>query len=72
MSAKMSGGVAGGLTELAGLGNKGAGIPFFIQGTTSDPKFVPDIKGMVGKQLGQTPSNLVNGITGLFGKKKQP
>ena len=70
MRAKMSGGVAGGLTELAGLGNKGAGIPFFIQGTTSDPKFVPDIKGMVGSQLGQTPSNLVNGITGLFGKKK--
>jgi len=72
MSAKMSGGVAGGLTQLAGMGNKGGGIPFFIQGTTADPKFVPDIKGMIGSQLGQTPGNLVNGIGGLFGKKKQP
>jgi AsmA protein len=26
--------------------DRGGGIPFAIQGTTSDPKFVPDIKGM--------------------------
>lgn len=76
MSAKVSGGLAGGLTQLAGLGTKGGGIPFFIQGTTSDPKFVPDLKGMLGGQMGatkgQNPADLVNGITGLFGKKKQP
>ena len=72
MNAKLSGGLAGGLTQLAGLGNKSAGVPFFIQGTTSDPKFVPDVKGMLGSQLGQSPGNLVNGISGLFGKKKQP
>jgi len=75
MSAKISGGVGGGLMQLAGMGSKGGGIPFFIQGTTSDPKFVPDVKGMLGSQLGaakgQNPADLVNGITGLFGKKKQ-
>ena len=77
MSAKLSGSVVSGLTQLAGLGNKGGAIPFFIQGTTSDPKFVPDVKGMLGSQFGsagkgQNPADLVNGITGLFGKKKQP
>ncbi|HYA24288.1 MAG TPA: AsmA family protein [Terriglobales bacterium] len=75
MNAKLgaSGSVAGGLTQLAGLGGKGGTIPFFIQGTTSDPKFVPDIKGMLGSQFnpaGQGQNNLVNSITGLLGKKK--
>ena len=37
----------------------------------SDPKFVPDLKGMLGGK-GQNPADMVNGITGLFGKKKQP
>jgi len=79
MSAKLSGGVAGGLTQLAGLGSKGAGtIPFFIQGTTSDPKFVPDVKGMLSNQLGgfggkgqQSPANILNGLGGLLGGKKK-
>ncbi|MGO9123503.1 MAG: AsmA family protein [Terriglobales bacterium] len=73
MQAKLSGGVGGGLTQLAGMGSKGGGIPFFIQGTTSDPKFVPDVKGMLGNPLGtagQTPAGIVNGLGGLFGKKK--
>ena len=73
MEAKINGGVAGELTQLAGMGKKGGGIPFFIQGTTSDPKFVPDVKGMFGGQLGsagQNPANIVNGLGGLFGKKK--
>ena len=71
MNAKLSGSVVTGLTQLAGLGNKGGTVPFFIQGTTSDPKFVPDVKGMLGLKGGsQTPANLVNGITGLFNKKK--
>lgn len=54
---------------------EGAGIPFFIQGTTSDPKFVPDVKGMAsgmlkgvlnGKGNNQNP---LSGVTGLFKKK---
>ncbi len=81
MSAALSGGAVSGLTQLAGLGKGSASIPFFIQGTTSDPKFVPNVKGMLNNQLGglkglgqgqQNPANsLGNALGGLFGKKKQ-
>jgi AsmA protein len=72
MNAALSGS-AGGLSQLAGLGGKGASLPFSIEGTTSDPKFVPDVKGMLNSQLksglgGQ--NSPVNSLTGLFGKKK--
>lgn len=81
MIASLSGTAASGLSQLAGLGGKTASIPFFIQGTASDPKFVPDVKGMLGSQLknrlgtqapgGQNTQGVVNAITGLFGKKKK-
>jgi AsmA protein len=52
---------------------KGDGIPFTIQGTTQDPKFSPDVKGMAGglvKGLGKTAQkNPLSGATGLFKKK---
>lgn len=80
MSATLSGGAVTGLTQMAGMG-KGGSIPFFIQGTTSDPKFVPDVQGMVGSQLqNQLKSKMggnsqagsaVDALTGLFGKKKK-
>ena len=35
---------------------KADAIPFFIQGTTADPKFVPDLKGMA--------SGVLKGVTG--------
>ncbi|MBZ5657969.1 MAG: AsmA family protein [Acidobacteriia bacterium] len=78
MSASISGGATGGLTQLAGMGGTGsAGIPFTIEGTTSNPSFRPDIKGMAGSQLkgllqGGDKSNPLGGLTGLFGKKKPP
>ena len=87
MNANLSGGVVTGLTQLAGLGGKGGSIPFFIQGTTSDPKFVPDVQGMVGSQLKGGLGGALEGLTGgkksggaaspvdalggLFGKKKK-
>jgi AsmA protein len=82
MKASVSGGAVGGLTQLAGMGGKGGAIPFFIQGTTSDPHFVPDVKGMVGGQLGGALGGLAGGknspagsavdaLGGLFGKKKK-
>jgi AsmA protein len=61
------------------------GIPFLIQGTTSNPMFVPDVAGVVGNVLrgriqglnnrpdssGQ--DDVVSGILGgLLGKKKKP
>jgi AsmA protein len=64
----------------------GMGIPFGVTGTTSDPKFTPDVKGIAGGLLqnvlqGQNPGqgntgnqqqNPVNNVMGLFNKKKQP
>jgi AsmA protein len=81
MTASLSGTAASGLSQLAGLGGKTGSIPFFIQGTANDPKFVPDVKGLLGSQLkgqlgsqvpgGQNGQGVVNSITGLFGKKKK-
>jgi AsmA protein len=89
MNASLSGGAVAGLTQLAGIGggtDKGSGIPFFIQGTTSDPKFMPDVKGMVGGQLkgglggalgglmggkNSSGSSPADALGGLFGKKKK-
>ena len=79
-----SGGAVSGLSQLAGIGGggggKSGGIPFFIQGTTSDPKFVPDVQGMLNSQFkGGLPNtknpnvnNAVDALTGIFGKKKKP
>jgi AsmA protein len=89
MNANLSGGAVGsavsGLSQLAGIGGgggggKSSGIPFFIQGTTSDPKFVPDVQGMLNSQFkGGLPNtknpnvnNAVDALTGIFGKKKKP
>lgn len=52
-----------------------ATIPFSIQGTSSDPKFVPDVKGIATEQLKSltTPETgkAVDGIlNGIFGRKK--
>jgi AsmA protein len=86
MNAALSGSVVTGLTQLAGIGGKGGSVPFFIQGTTSDPKFMPDVKGIVGSQLkgglggllggatgGKNPSgnSPMDALGGLFGKKKK-
>jgi hypothetical protein len=52
------------------------GIPFGVTGTTSDPKFTPDVKGIATgllKGLGQgntNQQNPVNSVMGLFNKKK--
>lgn len=77
MNANLTGGAVTGLSQLAGLGGKGGSIPFFIQGTTSDPKFVPDVKGMVSSQFksfqggNAQGQSAVDAISGLFGKKKK-
>lgn len=85
MQAALNGNVVSGLSKVAGIGASGATIPFLIQGSASDPKFVPDVKGLLGSSLGnqlkknlgsqipggQNGQGVVNAIGGLFGKKKQ-
>lgn len=85
MTANFNGSVVSGLSKMAGVGGNGATIPFSITGTASDPKFMPDVKGIVGSQLGsalkknlgsqvpggQGAQGVVNAIGGLFGKKQQ-
>jgi len=85
MTANFNGSVVSGLSKMAGVGGSGATIPFSITGTASDPKFMPDVKGIVGSQLGnvlkknlgsqapggQGAQGVVNAIGGLFGKKQQ-
>jgi AsmA protein len=82
MTANLTGGgVVSGISQLAGIGGgKSTGIPFFIQGTTSNPKFVPDVQGMLNSQFkGGLPNtknpnvnSAVDALGGLFGKKKKP
>ena len=85
MTASLNGSVVSGASKMAGLSGSGATIPFFIQGTAADPKFVPDVKGMVGSQLsnqlsnrlgsqvpgGQNAQGAIKALGGLFGKKKK-
>jgi|SRR5579859_7209714 len=60
----------------------GMGIPFGVTGTTSDPKFTPDVKGIATGLLGafasgatgnqnqqQQQQNPINSVMGLFKKK---
>jgi AsmA protein len=63
----------------------GTTVPFLVQGTSSDPKFIPDVGGlaanMVKSQLdcvgsaasrttkGASPGKSMSGLTGLFNKK---
>jgi AsmA protein len=55
---------------------KADNIPFLIQGTTSDPKFLPDVKGMAGGLLQNALSgnktgqkNPLSGLSGMLKKK---
>jgi hypothetical protein len=64
---------------VASLGSGKGGIPFAIEGTTSNPHFIPDMKGVAGGiaqgALGDvkdvTKANPTNAISGLLGKKQK-
>jgi AsmA protein len=63
-------GIGGGLTKVAGAGS--GGIPISIGGTTSNPTFTPDMKGLAGNQIKGIVSGGgkgVSGLGGLLGKK---
>ena len=72
-------GAAGGLSQVAGMGSGGGGIPINVTGTTSNPSFLPDMKGVMNSKLkGLIPSgaagktNPLGGLGGLLGKKPPP
>ncbi len=69
-----------------GRGGAGTAIPFLIRGTTSSPKFMPDVEGLASEILrseigkaGSTPAgsqqqsgNPLGALGDLFQKKKKP
>lgn len=74
-----AGGIGAGLTALSG--KRSLNVPFFVRGTASDPKFVPDAKNaarsILGSALGgsrttdgQTGSSIGDSLRGLFQKKQ--
>lgn len=80
-------GMLGGMLGGSKGGGQGTGIPFLIQGTTSNPRFVPDVSGLVkgflksqlsgagGQQNPNTQQQKDNspyGIGDLFKKKPNP
>jgi AsmA protein len=83
MLANLHGGMVGGLSQIAAAGSGKGGIPFAVEGTTSNPKFIPDVGGVVGGLAkgelgnvakGQVPgaNNLTNSLGGILGQKKKP
>ena len=57
-------GVVGGVARLAGLKKRyEMSVPFSIRGTTSDPSFIPDVKGTAG--------NLIQSVTGKDVQSRQ-
>ena len=79
------GGVTGALSSFTGGGGggkgSGNGIPFMIQGTTSNPQVIPDVAGMATSAIkggvvpgakGSTASAATGLVGGLLGKKKTP
>lgn len=84
MSAHLNSSTMSGIASVASIASgpkgNGAAVPFRIQGTTSNPVFVPDLTGMVGGlakgAVSGVPSlvpssghDLGKAVGGLFGKK---
>jgi len=78
MLADVKGGMMGRLTQVASMGSGKGGVPFSIDGTTSNPHFVPDMKGVatgmakgiLGNVAGGpngSANSPVNALGGLFG-----
>jgi AsmA protein len=83
---QVAGGAGGITSSLMGGGAKGnssgGGIPFKVQGTTSNPQVIPDIGGAMGNMVkgsipgvgnaGNPAGAASNALGGLLGKKKKP
>ena len=83
---QVAGGAGGIASSVMGGGAKGnssgGGIPFKVQGTTSNPQVIPDIGGAMGNMAkgsipgvgnaGNPAGAASNALGGLLGKKKKP
>ena len=71
MAAKLANSsMLGGITQIASFGQKNGMVPFRIEGTTSNPIFIPDVAGAMGGAV-TAPAQGVGGVLGgFFGKKK--
>jgi AsmA protein len=80
MVANLSGSVVGGVTKVASVGSGKSGIPFAIQGTTSDPHFTANMEGVAGSVASGAVKGVASGavpvataptkaVGGLIGKK---
>lgn len=81
MLANLSGGMVGGLSKVAAAGSGTSGVPFAIEGTTSDPKFVPELGGVASSLATGAVKGVAGGVptataapkkavSGLLGVKK--
>lgn len=68
------GGLVGGMGQILSMGQQQGTLPFLIQGTTSNPIFVPDVAGQLGGTVA-APAQGVGGILGGLlggGQQQQP
>jgi len=73
MRATLSGAPGGAVTKKVGTDMAGDGVPFAIQGTTSDPKFVPDVKSIASNVVKSKVGSAVAekaGLAKLGGRRK--
>ncbi len=71
MNAKLSQqSLLGGVSALTSFGQSKGSVPFMIQGTTSNPVFIPDMAGAVGQTVTAPAEGLGGVLGGFFGKKK--
>jgi AsmA protein len=74
MVAKLTGSAAASqLSRVASLGQPAGGIPFKIQGTTTNPIFVPDVGRAVGDLVKdpETTKKAISALGGLLGGRKR-
>jgi AsmA protein len=64
-------GPLGGIQAVASLGQSNSGFPFRIQGTASNPVFVPDVGGSMGKMVTMPSKGLGQIFSGLTGQKQK-
>ncbi len=71
MTAKLSsGGMLGGVSQIASFGQAKGTVPVLVQGTTSNPVFIPNVAGAMGNTVAAPAEGLGGVLGGLFGKKK--